>query len=129
MTRLRHLSHTWGLPVAAALLCAACASQPKTLYYWGSYQSTIYSHLKGDKGPEAEIQAMEKDKELALAKGEAVPPGFRAHLGILYGEIGRTDQMVENLEAEKRQYPESATFMDFLLKKAQATPAPTATKG
>jgi len=101
----------------AVLLASGCAHQDRQpLYYWGSYQSQLYGHYKGEKGPEEQIAALEADAEKASAKGLALPPGFRAHLGMLYGETGRTDKMATNLEAEKERFPESAGFMDFLLK-------------
>lgn len=59
---------------------------------------------------------MEKEREAARALGRPLPPGFQAHLAMLYGKTGRLDRLVENLEAEKTQYPESTAFVDFLLK-------------
>ena len=47
----------------------------------------------------------------------ALPPGFQAHLAMLYGQTGRTDRLADNLEAEKTQFPESTSYMNFLLKK------------
>ena len=106
---------------ATALLATAslsgCVSRPPPLYHWGDYQSQVYGHFKGEKGPQDQILALEELRENAGAQGKALPPGFRAHLGMLYGETGRTDLLKENLEAEKNQFPESAVFMDFLLKK------------
>lgn len=102
--------------ISAALL-AGCVSRPQPLYYWGDYQSQVYGHFKGEKGPEEQIQALEKVRELARAQGKPLPPGLQAHLAMLYGQTGRSDRLVEQLEAEKKQFPESTTFMDFLLKK------------
>ena len=118
MTRLRHLCHTGGLPVAAALLCAACASQPKTLYYWGSYQPQVYAYLKAQDGDHAaEIIALEKTQEQARAANKALPPGFQAHLGMLHIAAGKPDLARQAFEAEKASVPESATYMDFMLAK------------
>ena len=100
-----------------AVLASGCAHQgPKPLYYWGSYQNQMYGHFKGEKGPDEQIQALEADAEKASSEGLTLPPGYRAHLGMLYGETGRTDKMASNLQAEKERFPESAGFMDFLLK-------------
>jgi len=96
---------------------AGCVTRQQPLYYWGGYQTEVYGHFKGDKGPEEQIQTLEAEREHALAEGRALPPGFQAHLAMLYGKTGRSERLVENLEAEKTQFPESATFMDFLLKK------------
>jgi hypothetical protein len=99
------------------MLLSGCVSRPQPLYYWGDYQAQVYGHFKGEKGPEDQIQALEEVREKARAQGKSLPPGFQAHLAMLYGQSGRAERLVENLEAEKRQFPESAAFMDFLLKK------------
>lgn len=106
-----------GLAVFLSALLAGCVSRPQPLYYWGDYQSQVYGHFKGEKGPEEQIAALEAVREQARSQGRALPPGFQAHLAMLYGQTGRSDRMVEQLEAEKKQFPESSIFMDFLLKK------------
>jgi hypothetical protein len=105
-----------GALVLLALL-SGCATGPKTLYNWGSYQDQVYAHLKADTSPEKQILAMEKALQ-APQNGRPMAPGFHAHLGLLYGEVGRTGDMCEQFRIEKQLFPESATFMDFLLAKA-----------
>jgi hypothetical protein len=99
----------------AVLLATGCANAPQPLYYWGHYQGQLYGHFTGEEGPDEQIAMLEADVEKATAEGLALPPGFRAYLGVLYGETGHTDKMVAYLEAEKKQFPESSAFMDFLL--------------
>jgi len=105
------------LGALALLFLSGCASRPQPLYYWGDYQDQIYGHFKGERGAEEQIAKLEADIEKAASKNMDLPPGFQAHLAILYGSTGNSEKMRSNLEAEKRQYPESSTFMDFLLKK------------
>ena len=50
------------------------------------------------------------------ASGLAVPPGYHAHLGLLYGEQGDLGKFAEQVAQEKSKFPESQTFMDFLLR-------------
>lgn len=107
----------WAVAWLSLAVLPGCATRQQPLYYWGSYQNQVYGHFKGEKGPEEQILALEGERERARAQGSALPPGFQAHLALLYGKTGRTDRLVENLEAEKAQFPESATFVDFLLKK------------
>lgn len=103
--------------VAAAVLLAGCAAQRQPLYHWGGYQPQLYEYFKGEKGPEAQILALESEVEKARSKGLALPPGFNAHLGLLYGGVARDDQFRQQLEMEKTQFPESSAYMDFLLRK------------
>jgi hypothetical protein len=98
---------------------AGCANRPQPLYYWGSFQDQQYAYFKGDKGPEDGIQELEKIREEAKSRGKPVPPGLQAHLGMLYGQTGRTDLFEQNLQAERQQFPESSAYVDFLLKKNQ----------
>ncbi|NMG67955.1 DUF4810 domain-containing protein [Azoarcus indigens] len=102
--------------LATSALLAGCATQ-RSLYHWGNFPDQQYAYLKGDKGPEEEIQELEKIREQAKAAGQALPPGLQAHLGMLYGVTGRADLFVANLEAERQQFPESGPYVDFLLKK------------
>jgi hypothetical protein len=107
--------------VAGALclvaLLGACANRPPTLYQWGNYQGNVDSYLRGDKAsPQEQIQLMEADLQKIRASGGALPPGYQAHLALLYGQQGRLDQFAEQVSAEKKQFPESETFMNFLLR-------------
>lgn len=99
----------------AAASLSGCVTRPEPLYYWGDYQGQVYGSLKGEKSPEEQIQNLEAEMEKARAKGKALPPGYHAHLAMLYGKTGQTDRLQTHLEAEKAQFPESAAFMDFLL--------------
>lgn len=99
-----------------ATLLAGCASRPQPIYHWGNFQDHQYAYFKGEKGPEDGIQGLEKIREEARAKGKPVPPGLLAHLGLLYGQTGRTDLLEQHLLAEQQQFPESSAYLDFLLK-------------
>ncbi len=110
------------LAALAALLLAGCANRAQPLYYWGDFQSQQYSYFKGEKGPEDGIQNLEKIREEAKSRGKALPPGLQAHLGLLYGQTGRTDMLEQNLLAERQQFPESSVYVDFLLKNKQNEP-------
>lgn len=100
--------------LAFAASAMGCASKPPTMYYWGSYEGQVYEHLKGDSaGQDASV--LEADIEKARAEGKPLPPGYHAHLGLLYGNAGRVEDMKQQLELERASFPESATFMDFIL--------------
>lgn len=110
--------------IAGALLLGGCAQAPKTLYSWESFPRLQYEHLAGRSGSVADqIGAMDAHAAKARAAGQAVPPGFRAHLGLLQLAAGSPDQARGLFEAEKAAFPESSPFMDQLLRRldAQAT--------
>lgn len=98
---------------------SACVQQPKSLYSWQSYEGSVYAYLKDDGGDYAtQTLAMEKNIETARAANAELPPGFRAHLGMLYLKMGDGDKGVEQMQGEKAAFPEAAPFMDFLLRNA-----------
>jgi hypothetical protein len=103
--------------LAFAIFLSGCASgRPEPLYQWGSYEAQIYAHLQGESR-EAQIEAMERDINKIDASGKIAPPGFHAHLGLLYAETGHDDKAISCFEKERAHFPESVVFMDFLLNK------------
>lgn len=102
--------------LAFAAAVTGCASKPPTMYYWGNYQAQTYAYLKGGtESLDSGASILEADIEKARAEGKPLPPGYHAHLGLLYGNAGRMDDMKQQLELERASFPESATFMDFIL--------------
>jgi hypothetical protein len=115
--------HRVAAPLAAVVLLAGCA-EPKTLYYWGQYEHQVYlSYSKPDKATvQLQVQKMEEDYQKARSKNKPMHPGFHAHLGTLYYELGKADQARQEFQTEKEQFPESAVFMDRLLAKLAPSP-------
>jgi len=109
----------------AVLLCACgvtgCVTQQPTLYSWGNYENTIYAeYVTPEKlPPEKQIELLEQDYQQARAANKRVPPGWHAHLGYLYYQLGKLDQARQELLTEKAEFPESAIFMDRLLANLQ----------
>ncbi|MGA3008447.1 MAG: DUF4810 domain-containing protein [Opitutaceae bacterium] len=98
-----------------AALVAGC--QSPDIYYWGSYEKLIYvSYAKPDKAtPEMQAQVMEEDMHEAISANKPLPPGFHAHLGYLYYQMGKSDLAVREFQKEKEQFPESTVFMNRLI--------------
>lgn len=108
------------LVASVSLFLGGCGTTPKPLLYsWGGYQKQVHEHFKGEDVQE-QIKALEEGVQKAQASGTALPPGFRAHLALLYGDTGNTQKFVDGLEQEKAAFPESAGFMDYLLSKTKA---------
>lgn len=99
-------------------LLSGCATRPAELYQWGSYEAELYSHFKGE-APEAQIERLEAQLQTTVAHGAVPPPGLHATLGMLYTQLGKTDQGVAAIEREKALFPESAPYMNRLLARAR----------
>lgn len=114
------LSMSWRRLAAVlpgALLLSGCAG-PQTLYQWEGYQAQVHQYFT-EQSREAQVEALEKDLQKIRATSGAVPPGYHAQLGLLYSSLGKDDQMVQQFQTEKALFPESATYMDFLLNNAK----------
>jgi hypothetical protein len=107
------------LAVAVALLAlVGCASRSPLLYSWESFPRLQYDILlREGASPLAQIAAMNAHAESAKAKNVALPPGFRAHLGMLHLSVGNADAARDLWSAEKVAFPESAHYMNSLLRR------------
>lgn len=108
-------SRAGAFAAVVALSLTACATGTDPLYYWGDYQPQVYGHLTGEKGPDEQITSLEAGIEKARESGKPLPPGYFAHLGILYAEKQDSQKMLHYFDAERAHYPESAPYIDFLL--------------
>ncbi|QEL54165.1 DUF4810 domain-containing protein [Chromobacterium paludis] len=104
--------------IASALLLSACAGGPPQLYQWEGYQPEVYAYLKGDaQDAQKQIATLEEGLEKIRAKGNHEPPGYHAQLGMLYASAGNLDRMQSEFLTEKKLFPESTAYIDFLLSK------------
>ena len=103
--------------LALILLVSGCAARTPPLYQWGQYQGNLDSYFRADSvGLDSQIQLVEQDLQKIKMINSAVPPGYTAHLGLLYAQQGRIDKFAELLLEEKRRFPEAEVFVDFLLR-------------
>ena len=106
-----------GIISAVVFLFAGCAAKPVQLYQWEGYQSNLDSYFRADKlGLGEQTQIMEADLKKIKSSGATAPPGYEAHLGLLYGQQGYMDKFATFLLEEKRTFPESSVFIDFLMR-------------
>lgn len=111
----------------ASLMLFGCAQAPKQLYMWEAFPRQQYDALQREGvSPESQIRALEAHAEKARAANGALPPGFRAHLGMLHLATGNAATARQMWQAEKAAFPESAPYIDSLLKRLDA-PAPPKT--
>ena len=109
------------LVVAAAV--SGCVTPPEPLYAWGGYEQVIYTNhaTPGAGDPQTQIATLEQDYQKARALNQKLPPGWHAHLGYLYFQLGKADQARQEFVSEKAQFPESAVFMDRLLARLKSS--------
>jgi hypothetical protein len=102
---------------SVALLLTGCATN-KSIYQWESYQPQVRDYLKGStEGAEKQIITLEADLEKVKSKNGTPPPGYHAFLGMLYEKTGKHDLMLREFYEEKAIFPESAPYMDFLIRR------------
>ncbi len=99
---------------------AGCPDGAQPLYQWESLPAARFNEYFKGEPKEAQVEALERDLQKINASGRKAPPGYHAHLGMLYLSMGKDDQMVQEFRTEKALFPESAAYMDFLLKNAKA---------
>ncbi len=119
----RGLAHAAVL--GAALWLGACAQKgPGPLYSWEAFPKQQYEALlAANTGvPSEALLAMQAHADKARGANAALPPGFRAHLGLLKLSAGDAQGAREAWQAEIAAFPESAPYMQRLLDKLQGSP-------
>ncbi len=95
-----------------------CAQANRPLYNWGQFPKQQYQYLSREGfSPLQQIQAMQEHMDRTQSEQLALPPGFRAHLGILHLQAGNPQVAKAMWLAEKAAFPESAVYIDTLLKR------------
>lgn len=115
------MKHALLLAGLASVLGVSGCTSSKSLYYWGHYEQNVYDmYMVPDKATaEAQVEEMEADFERARAVDRPLPPGFHAHLGSLYFQLGRFDLARRSFESEKAAFPESTELMNRFIKKLE----------
>ena len=105
--------------VATLLALTGCANKaPPPLYGWNGYEKNLDTYFRGNRESwDTQSKRMEEDLQKMRAAGQATPPGYQAHLGLLHGKQGDLARFQQHLQAEKEQFPESESFVNFLLRK------------
>ncbi len=109
---------------------AGCATQgPAPLYMWETFPRQQYDALLGvGFDPAEQIRLLEAHAEKARGANAALPPGFRAHLGMLHFGAGNVGRARELWQAEKIAFPEATTYMDQLLRRLDGLAQQAATE-
>lgn len=99
---------------------AGCAPVHKDMYYWGEYESLLHDMYEnpGEAAPDVQIEKLITDIQQARDSGKNTPPGIYAHLGFVYASQGDLNKAKSAFSKEKKLYPESAVFINGLMKRA-----------
>ena len=106
--------------LASAWLASGCVQGHKDMYYWGEYESILQDMYTepGSAGFDVQIEKLTTDIQRAADDGKPTPPGIYAHLGFVYATQGNSVKAKQSFIKEKKLYPESATFINGLMKRA-----------
>ena len=105
---------------ALLLITAGCSTHNTALYNYGDYSESYYADVK-EHSAESQLQ-LQKSIETAIENAKdsqsgRVAPGLYANLGYIYLKEGQNKKAIESFKKEKALYPESAKFMDRMIKK------------
>lgn len=109
------------IPIAliSLLLVSGCATRKPLIYRWGNYEQLVYEMYTspGKAEPGVQVAKLSADIERTMAEGKRVPPGVHAHLGYMYYMQGNKSAALNEFATEKALFPESAVFIDGILKR------------
>ncbi|MGI9434716.1 MAG: DUF4810 domain-containing protein [Geminicoccaceae bacterium] len=118
--RARLARYLASLVLVGSLLASCSGNQgPKApVYGWGGYDELVYSMYAkpGEATPEAQTSQLSAGIEEATSAGLQAGPGVYAHLGYMHYLTGNVGAARSAFEQERALYPESAVFVDGLLK-------------
>ena len=118
MTNIGSVARGVGL-LGLALALTGCVAPRPQLYGWGNYQANLYQHFKGEGSDvAAQIASLEAQVVANNVAKRADPPGLHGHLALLYTKTGNDEAARSQLQIERKLFPESAAYVDFLLKKS-----------
>ncbi|MDF1762073.1 MAG: DUF4810 domain-containing protein [Oleibacter sp.] len=106
----------------SVVVLSGCASK-KDIFYWGEYESLVYSMYAkpGSADAPKQISILTTDIQKAEAKDMPIAPGIHAHLGYMYALQGDIEQSKSAFLVEKNLYPESATMIDGMLQRLEGS--------
>ncbi len=110
-----------GFVIAAAICSLTACRQQSSYYTWGTYEQSVWelTHAEGATDVDVQIQKLTEQVERTRQEGGRIPPGLHAHLGLLHSMRGELDTAQAAFESERELFPESATFIDGVIKRMQ----------
>jgi hypothetical protein len=104
------------LAAISLLTLPLCACAPKSLFYWGDYETSLYDRWLGNDNGMGE-QHLQQTITTAEQGGRKVPPGLYADYGFLLYRRGNLDSAIAYFDKERKTFPESRLLMGKLIDK------------
>jgi hypothetical protein len=103
---------------AVALLLGSCA--PQAIYNWSGYDNAVYSYTKANDEKSLQELVVVYQKLIKNPGSSNRPaPGICADYGYLLLKKGEVAKGKELLKQEVAFYPESAVFVERIIKRAE----------
>lgn len=102
------------LPISLLLILGLACAGPKTNYYWGSYENSLYALMKNPSGLDAYGKSLKEiiDHHPEVTK---LPPGIHAEYGYVLLATNHKNEAKAYFTKEKTLWPESAKIMDRMI--------------
>ena len=113
--------------LAVLFMLVGCATQGK--YSWGGYDQALYDYYKHPSDSAEYMAALRKAIDGAAAARKPVAPGICAEYGYMLLQQQKTDDAVHYFQLEKQYWPESAQFMDGMIRTAHLGNKPVVEEG
>ena len=105
---------------ALCILLSACAAND--MYYWGSYENTLYNYTK--EPSEGSLSKHKSELEKIITKGstgkKGIPPGIYFELAVIEAKAGNNARSLELFNMEKTLFPEATVYVDNAIKQLGA---------
>lgn len=108
------------IAVFGIIMLSSCGSS-KSLYSWYHYEDSSYKYEK-KQTPESKVKLMEDYQKMMAKQGgvrKSVPPGMFAENGYQLILDGKKEEGLIYLKKEVALYPESATFIERIIKQLE----------
>jgi hypothetical protein len=114
------------LIVIPLLLLTGCATQK---YVWNGYDDSLYAYYKHPENKQKYIQKLQEIITKAEQSHTKVPPGIYAEYGYMFYEGNNYSQAIVYFTKEHDLWPESAVFMEKMIRDSKAMTDKTKPKG
>ena len=107
--------------IFSLLAFSACSVGYKPqLYDWDAYNAVMDSEVAEAEGFQRLEMVRAFQDEINKLPTNSIPPGALLHLAFLCEQEGLTDEARISMQREKELYPDSAQWIDFILKQEKS---------